>query len=88
MAPKKKNNLTYYSEEQLMPDKPLILRNQSDEKIPKIKQTRAPNLYNKMIGEFMKQICQEDKTLSLRDKMLRAQELYRSWKETQKIECS
>ena len=90
MPPKKKNSAKLetflWTEIQLEPDKPLIVkRDESAEKIPKIKKTRTPSLYNKMLGEFMKQVSMKDKenSLSQRDKMLRAQALYRSWKDQQ-----
>lgn len=96
MPPKKKCSAGTFlwTEVQLEPDIPLIIKpnisiiiqkDESAEKIPKIKKTRTPSLYNKMLGEFMKQVSQEDKenSMSQRDKMLRAQSLYRSWKAQQ-----
>ncbi len=83
MAPKKKT-VFMWSDVQLEPDIPVIFnRNDSNEKIPNIKQTRTPSLYNKMLGSFMKQVAQENNSLSQRDKMLRAQALYRAWKDQQ-----
>lgn len=87
MAPKKKitsKETFLWTEIQLEADMPLITkRDDSDENIPKIKQTRTPSLYNKMLGSFMKQVSQENNNLSQRDRMLRAQSLYRSWKAQQ-----
>ena len=97
MAPRiSKKKSTYFDDEPLQPDQPLIPKivrmqktSSSDEENAKEKTTRKASMYNIKIGEFMKQIHLEEnqkpkeERCPRQDRMRKAQEMYRTWKSMQ-----
>ena len=74
MAPRKKKPLNYENDVELTKDD-FVVFEEKNNTIP-----RKPNLYNIKISEFTKKITVEEPDLLPKQRLKKAQEMYKEWK--------